>query len=290
MDNKSYLITGTTKLYCIFGYPIKHSFSPIMHNANFQDLGLDYVYIAFDVHPDKLEQAVNAVRTLDIKGLNVTIPHKEKIIQYLDEIDPIANKMGAINTIKNDNGYLKATNTDAAGAKKSLIDAGCTIKGKKILFLGSGGAARSIAYLLSEDAEEIILTDIVEEKALSVANEIKKNMDANIEGKKANDRILAEEIKQTDILINATPIGMHPKEDVSPISKNLLHDGLFVFDVIYNPLETKLMKEAAEIGCKTLSGLDMLVNQGVIAFEWWTGKTPNSKLMKNKIIEFLGIK
>ncbi len=198
--------------------------------------------------------------------------------------------MGAINTIKNEGGYLKATNTDAAGAKKSLIDAGCTIRGKNILFLGSGGAARSIAYLLSADAEKIILTDIVEKKALSVANEIKKNMESNIEGKLASEKILREEIKNTDIVINATPIGMHPKEDVSPISKNLLHDELFVFDVIYNPMETKLMKEAADIGCKTLSGLDMLVNQGVIAFEWWTGKQPNSVLMKSKIIEFLGIK
>ncbi|MFX0070490.1 MAG: shikimate dehydrogenase, partial [Candidatus Hermodarchaeota archaeon] len=277
-------------ILCIIGHPIEHSMSPTMHNPALQELGLDYVYIAFNVPPDKLEQAVNAIRTLDIKGLNVTIPHKENIIQYLDEIDPIADKMGAINTIKNENGYLKAKNTDAAGAKKSLLDAGCTIKGKNILFLGSGGVTRSIAYILSEDANKIILTDIEENKAVAVANEIKKNMDANIEGKLANEKIIQAEIKQTDILINATPLGMHPKEEATPIDKKLLHDELFVFDVIYNPMETKLMKEAAEIGCKTLGGLNMLVNQGVIAFEWWTGKTPNSVLMKNKIIDFLGIK
>jgi shikimate dehydrogenase len=264
--------------------------SPTMHNPAIKELGLDYVYVAFDVHPDTLEKAINAVRTFDIKGLNVTIPHKEKIIPYLDEIDPIAKKMGAINTIKNENGYLKAKNTDAAGAKKSLLDAGCEIKGKKILFLGSGGVARSIAYILSEDAEKIILTDVIAEKAINVANEIKKNMDSAIEGKLASKKIIAQEIKQTDILINATPIGMHPNEDFAPISKELLHDELFVFDVIYNPMETKLMKMASQIGCNTLGGLDMLINQGVIAFEWWTGKTPNSKLMKNKIIEFLGIK
>jgi len=115
-------------------------------------------------------------------------------------------------------------------------------------------------------------------------------MGANVEGKLASDKVLADEIKNADLLINATPIGMHPKEVDSPISRDLLHQELFVFDVIYNPMETQLMKEAAEIGCKTLSGLDMLVNQGVIAFEWWTGKTPNSKLMKDKIIDFLGIK
>ncbi len=284
------MITGTTKLYGIIGYPVEHSFSPLMHNANFLELGLDYVYIAFEVHPDNLKNAASAIRTLDIKGLNVTIPHKQEIMQYLDEIDPISEKMGAINTIKNDDGYLKATNTDAAGAKKSLVDAGFTIEGKNIVFIGSGGAARSIAYILSEDAKKIVLTDIVEERAVTVAKEITKNMGANVKGKLASDKVLADEIKHADLLINATPIGMYPKEGNSPISKDLLHQELFVFDVIYNPMETQLMKEAAEIGCKTLSGLDMLINQGVIAFEWWTGKTPNSKLMKDKIIDFLGIK
>lgn len=284
------MITGHTKTLCIIGYPVGHSMSPIMHNATIKKLGLNYVYIAFNVNPDNLEKAVQGFRALDIKGINVTIPHKETIIKYLDEIDPISEKMGAINTIKNEDGYLKATNTDAAGAKKSLIDAGFTIEGKNIVFIGSGGAARSIAYILSENAKKIVLTDIVEERAVIVAREITKNMGANVEGKLASDKVLADEIKHADLLINATPIGMYPKEGDSPISKDLLHEELFVFDVIYNPTETQLMKEAAEIGCKTLSGLDMLINQGVIAFEWWTGKTPNSKLMKDKIIDFLGIK
>jgi len=284
------MITGHTKTLCIIGYPVGHSMSPIMHNAQINDLGLDFVYIAFEVHPDNLEKAVQGFRALDIKGINVTIPHKETIIKYLDEIDPISEKMGAINTIKNDDGYLKATNTDAAGAKKSLVDAGFTIEGKNIVFVGSGGAARSIAYILSENAKKIVLTDIVEERAVIVAREITKNMGANVEGKLASDKVLADEIKHADLLINATPIGMYPKEGDSPISKDLLHQELFVFDVIYNPMETQLMKDATEIGCKTLSGLDMLINQGVIAFEWWTGKTPNSKLMKDKIIDFLGIK
>jgi shikimate dehydrogenase len=198
--------------------------------------------------------------------------------------------MGAINTIKNDDGVLKARNTDAGGAKKSLIDAGCEISGKNILFLGSGGVARSVAYILSEQANKIVLTDIVEKSALTVAQEIKQNMGVDIEGKLITESTLKEEIQKTDILINATPIGMHPKMNATPISKELLYEDLFVFDVIYNPLQTKLMKEAAKIGCKTLGGLDMLVNQGVLAFEWWTGKSPNATLMRSKIIDFLGIK
>jgi len=288
--SKKVSLTAHTNIFCIIGHPVEHSMSPTMWNPALQELGLDYAYVAFDVHPDNLEKAILGMRALGIKGMNVTIPHKENVIQYLDEIDPIAKKMGAINTIKNDDGVLKARNTDAGGAKKSLIDAGCEISGKNILFLGSGGVARSVAYILSQQANKIVLTDIVERSALTVAQEIKQNMGVDIEGKLSKKSILKEEIQKTDILINATPIGMHPKMNASPISKELLHEDLFVFDVIYNPLQTKLMKDAAKIGCKTLGGLDMLVNQGVLAFEWWTGKSPNTTLMRSKIIDFLGIK
>ncbi len=282
--------SGHTKTFCLIGHPVEHSMSPTMWNPALHELGLDYVYVAFDVHPDNLKKAVDAFRALDIKGINVTIPHKENIIKYLDEIDPIAEKMGAINTIKNENGYLKARNTDAGGAKKSLVDAGFAISGSNILIIGSGGVARALCYTLSEEAEKIVLIDIIEEKAVNLAKEVKERMNSNIIGKMSNEAIIKEEIKNTDILVNATSLGMYPKLDVTPVSKDLLHSDLFVFDVIYNPLETLLMKEANEIGCKTLSGLDMLVNQGVLAFEWWTGKTPNSSTMKSKIINFLEIK
>ena len=244
--------SGKTKTFCLIGHPVEHSMSPTMWNPALQDLGLDYVYVAYDVHPDNLEKAVHGFRALDIKGINVTIPHKEKIIPFLDEIEEVALKMGAINTIKNEDGYLKAKNTDAEGAKKSLIDAGCQISGKNILFLGSGGVARALCYILSPDAKKIIMTDIITERAIAVAKEIKEQMGANVEGKKTSDNVLKEEIKKADILINATPIGMYPKVDATPIPKDFLHSNLFVFDVVYNPLETFLMKEAAEIGCKTL--------------------------------------
>lgn len=282
--------TGHTKVFCLIGHPVEHSMSPTMWNPALQELGLDYVYVAYEVHPDKLESAINGMRALDIKGMNVTIPHKQEVMKYVDEIDPIAEKMGAINTIKNDNGVLKARNTDAGGAKKSLIDAGCELSGKNVLILGSGGVSRALAFILADDVGQIVLTDIVEDLAIGLAKEVSEKTDVNIEGKISNDAILKEEAEKADILINATPLGMYPKMDASPIAKEFLHKDLFVFDVIYNPLETKFMKEAAEIGCKTLSGLDMLVNQGVLAFEWFTGKTPNSKLMKDKIIDFLGIK
>jgi len=282
-------ITSHTKILCVIGHPIEHSMSPTMWNPALQELELDYVYVAFDVHPDSLEKAINGIRSLGIKGVNVTIPHKKSVIKYIDEVDPIALKIGAINTIKNEDGILKARNTDAGGAKKALLDMGIDISGKNILILGSGGVSRAIAYILAEEANKIVLTDLIEERATAVASEIRDNMKVDIEGKLSNKDNIEEYIKKTDILINATPIGMYPKVEETPISKELLHDDLFVFDVVYNPLETRLMKEAAKMGCTTLGGLDMLVNQGILAFEWWLNKKPNKDLMKNKIIEYFGL-
>ena len=282
-------ITSQTDMLCVIGHPIEHSMSPIMWNPALQELGLDFIYVAFDVHPDNLEKAMIGIRSLEIKGVNVTLPHKKTIIQYIDEVDPLALKIGAINTIKNEEGVLKARNTDAGGAKKSLLEMGLDLSGKNVLILGSGGVSRAIAYILAEEANKIVLTDLIEKRAKLVANEIKDSLKVDIEGYLSNKDIIEKYIKKTDILINATPIGMYPKVDETPVPKNLLHDDLFVFDVVYNPLETRLMKQAAEIGCKTLGGLDMLVNQGILAFEWWLNKKPSKDLMKNKIIEYLGL-
>ncbi|MFX1455780.1 MAG: shikimate dehydrogenase [Promethearchaeota archaeon] len=284
------VITSRTSIFCVIGHPIEHSMSPIMWNPALQELGLDYVYLAFDVHPKNLKKAIDGVRSLGIKGINVTLPHKQTIIKYLDEVDPIAQKIGAINTIKNENGFLKAKNTDAMGAKKALLDSGCEISGKNIFFMGAGGVARSLAYILADQASQIILTDLIEKRAIRVANEIRRNTKIHIEGKLSNDKNISEGLKKADILINATPIGMYPNINDTPIKKNLLHEDLFIFDVVYNPLETMLMKDAAAMGCQTLGGLDMLVNQGLLAFEWWTDQIPDVNLMKEKIIEFLGIK
>ncbi len=283
-------ITGHTKVLCVIGHPIEHSMSPTMHNAAIHDLGLDYVYVAYDVHPNSLEKAVQGFKALEIVGINVTIPHKENIMKYMDEIDPMAKNIGAVNTIKNDKGHFVARNTDAAGGKKALIDGGCEISGKRILFLGSGGVARALAFILAEEAEKVVLTDIDEKKAISLASEGSRYFKNKFETKKSTENVLQAETKKADVLINATPIGMFPNINASPLPKHFLHPELFVFDVVYNPLKTRLIKEAEDLGCKALGGLDMLINQGALAFEWWTGKTPNTKLMKSKIIDFLGIK
>ena len=283
-------ITARTQILCVIGHPIEHSMSPLMHNAVIRELKLNYIYLAFNIHPPNLNRAVEGFRAFDIKGVNITIPFKQKIMKYLDEIDPIAQRIGAVNAIKNNDGYLIGRNTDAEGGMKALSNAGYTISGNNILLLGAGGAARALAFIIAEDVNKMVIANRTEKRAVKLANEIKKNFGINVEGKNNSNGVLKEESKKADILINTTPIGMYPNVDKSPISAEFLHEDLIVYDVVYNPINTKLIKNASEKGCKTIGGLDMLVNQGALAFEWWTNKKPNVNLMKNKIIEFLGMK
>ncbi len=281
-------VTAHTTVLCIIGYPIEHSMSPIMHNAAIRELNLDYIYLAFNIFPANLNLAVKGIKAFNVVGINVTIPFKQKIMKYLDEIDPIAKKIGAINAIKNDKGYLTGKNTDAEGGMKALLNAGYTISGKKVLLLGAGGAAKALAYIMAEDVNKLVIVNRNEKRALKLSNQIKKYFGINIEAKKMSENVLKDESKKADIIINATPVGMYPNVDKSPIPAEYLHEDLIVYDIVYNPLKTKLITDATQKGCKTLGGLDMLVDQGALAFEWWTNKKPNTSLMKKKIIEFLG--
>jgi shikimate dehydrogenase len=258
-----------------------------MHNAVIKDLNLNYVYLAFSILPNNLKLAVKALKTFDIKGINVTIPFKEKIIKYLDEINPIGQKIGAVNTIKNEDGYLIGKNTDTDGGKKAILNSGYHISGMNLLILGAGGAARALSYSLADDLNKITIINRTEKRAENLVKELNQNFGIDAQVKKFSSANLKEEMKKADFLINTTPIGMYPNVDNTPISAQFLHEDLFVFDVVYNPLETKLLKDANECGCKTLGGLDMLIYQGASAFEWWTNQKPNVNLMKNKIIEFI---
>lgn len=283
-------ITARTNVLCVIGHPIEHSMSPIMHNAALKDLFLDYVYVAFNIPPNDLKKAVLGFKMFSIKGINVTIPHKEIIIPYLDEIDPLAEKIGAVNTIKNEGKYLIGKNTDASGAKKALLDAGCEITGKKALILGAGGAAKAVSFAISEDLDALYIANRTEKRAIKLAKDLTNKTTIKAVGKNMSKNTLKNLVNDVDILINTTPLGMNPDIEGSPISEEILHKNLFVFDIVYNPIETRLLKEASKIGCKTLGGLDMFVNQGALAFEWWTGKKPNLNLMKEKVVEFLGKK
>jgi len=281
-------IGARTNILCVIGHPIAHSMSPVMHNAALNDLSLDYVYLAFDIPPNDLEKAILGFKKSNMKGISVTIPHKEAIIPYLDELDPLSKQIGAVNAVKNEGGVLLGRNTDALGAKQALLDGGFKIEGKKALILGAGGAARAISFALSEKMDEIFISNRTEERAIKLAKELHDKTKIKATGKDMSEKTLRSLAYSVDILINTTPIGMYPEIDISPISKDLLNENLFIFDIIYNPLQTRLLKDAKEIGSKTLNGLDMFINQGALAFEWWTGKKPNVKLMKEIIIEQLG--
>jgi shikimate dehydrogenase len=280
-------ITAHTKFICIIGHPIEHSLSPLMHNALFQVLKLDYAYLAFDVHPNNLKAAFNGIRALNIEGANITIPHKQVSLKYMDELDPLVKEIGALNTVKNENGKLIGRNTDVLGARKSLDDANFDLKRKNVIVLGAGGAARAICYAIKEEIAELIIMNRTYNKAKQLAMDLEKNSGINIKLFELNDPSIVNLVQSADILINTTPIGMYPDVGRSPLPKQALSEHLNVFDVIYNPLETQLLKDASDKGCKTLGGIDMLINQGALAFEWWTSKKPNIKWMKKKVVEFL---
>ncbi|MHA1131505.1 MAG: shikimate dehydrogenase [Candidatus Helarchaeota archaeon] len=282
-------ITGRTQLCILIGNPVEHSMSPKMHNAAFRKLKLDFVYVAVRVDNDRVKQAIEGIRAFNVKGANVTVPHKITAMQYLDEIDPVAKNIGAINTILNQDGLLFGTNTDGIGAVRSLNEENVIVKNKKIVMIGAGGVARPISYNFAPDASEFVIFDIDKNAAHNLSKELHNKIGGAIHGYRSNPEKIAKEVQDADIFINATPIGMYPKIDQSILPNNLLRKDLVVFDVVYNPLETKLLREARSIGAKAISGVVMLVYQGVAAFELWTGKKAPVALMKKMVLEGLGL-
>jgi shikimate dehydrogenase len=276
------MISGKTKIYGIFGHPVEHTFSPGMHNSAFKKLGIDACYVPFAVPPERLEEAVRAVVPLGLRGLNVTVPHKERVIAFLDELSEEARLIGAVNTIEVRKERLIGHNTDGRGFLRSLREhGGLDPKGKKFLFIGSGGAARAVSFSLAlAGAAEIIFRDLDDRKATLLANDIreKTGVPAITIGQEALPGYAAD----ADCLINASPLGLK-RTDPLPIPAELVERKHLVCDLVYNPPETALLKLAKKRGAKRLSGLGMLLYQGVIAFEIWTGKKAPVLLMKNAL-------
>jgi len=259
----------------LIGFPVKHSVSPAMHNAAFKKLRLDWEYELFEVEPKDLKEALGGMRALHIAGFNVTIPHKETIVTLLDEVTKVARIIGAVNTVVNQEGKLVGYNTDGAGFIDSLkADAKINPKGKKVVLLGAGGACRAISVMLAEaEAKEITITDTIAAKAEELANYVGAYFETECVPAKPASQTLQKAIDKADILVNTTPVGMHPKVEQSPLDKKIkLTPHLLVYDIVYNPAETALIKQAKAAGCKTCSGLGMLVRQGALAFTIWTGK------------------
>lgn len=268
-------IKGSTRLISIIGNPVKHSKSPYMHNTSFEKLNLDFAYMAFEIEEEKVEKSVEAMKTLDARGFNITMPYKEEVMEFLDVIDKEAEIIGSVNTVLNDNGKLIGYNTDGKGFVKSLEEKGIKFKDEKIVIIGSGGAARAIAIQLAFDsAREIVIANRTIENAQTISNIINENIPkTNARSIVLDGKLLKEELRDAKILINTTSIGMKKTEDKSVIEDiDTLHKDLFVADIIYDPPKTKLLSQAEKIGCKTMNGLGMLVYQGAIAFKIWTGE------------------
>jgi len=281
-------ITASTHILGIFGYPVSHAMSPLMHNTAIRDLKLDYVYVRFTVTPANLSQAIQGIKALNIDGVSITIPHKVSILPYLDEVDPIAQQIGAVNTVKNIGGKLYGRNTDGEGCLKGITDAGVTLKGKQVVLFGAGGAARAVAMHLTHEVESLTIVNRTSSRLQELTTRLLSLHDIPISGILMENRDeIRQAIEHADILINTTSVGMHPDIHISPVKASWLHEDLFVHDIIYTPLQTQLLQDATKVGCRTLSGVDMLVNQGVIAFEWWTGESPNQNLMKDVVIQHL---
>ncbi len=274
------MISGKTGICGIIGDPIEHTMSPVMHNAAFKKLGLDYVYLAFRVKKEELGKAIEGMRALNIRGLSITTPHKVAVIQFLDELDPLADKIDAINTIVNNNGVLKGYNTDATGFLRALLERGIEPKEKRVVILGAGGASRAISFILAERGSSLVILNRTWDKAKVCADRISEIFQSEATALKLNRENLATALSEADILVNATSVGMSPNINETPVTSNLLKPSLVVFDIVYNPIKTKLLKEAEEAGAETISGLDMLVWQGAVAFEKWTGLKAPVELMR----------
>lgn len=277
------MITGTTEVYGIFGFPVKHTFSPAMQNTAFRALGIDACYLPFAVRPEALGDAVRSVRDLGLRGLNITVPHKERVIPHLDALSEEARLIGAVNTIEvREGGKLVGHNTDGRGFLRSLRDdARFNPRGKRFLFIGSGGAARAVGFSLSlAGAAWIRFFDLDRKKANTLADDIRNR--TGTDAGSIDEEYLPATAREADALINATPMGLS-RTDPLPFSPRHIRKNHLVCDLVYNPPETRLLKAARSAGARRLPGLGMLLFQGVIAFEIWTGRRAPVEKMRNAL-------
>jgi shikimate dehydrogenase len=280
-------ISGKTKVCGVIGDPIEHSLSPAIHNAAFNHLKLDFVFLAFRVKAVDLENAIRGMPSLGIHGLNVTMPHKSTVTAYLDELDPAVKFLGSANTILNENGKLSGFNTDGVGALKALRENGIELSEKKAILLGAGGAAKAIAFALAKEVSELVVLNRATEKAKELAERLSKTLGKKIVGGSLSPEAVAENLQGSDVLINATSVGMNPEANQSIVAPRLLRSDLAVMDIVYNPIETKLAKEAKAAGAQVISGVEMLIYQGAAAFEIWTGRRAPVEVMRKAALNKL---
>ncbi len=268
-----------TKIYGLIGNPVAHSISPAIHNTAFAEKGLNWVYIPFKT--ENIATVFSGLKKIDIQGCSVTIPHKQSIMELLDEIDPLARRIGAVNTVVNRNGKFWGYNTDCTAAlialKEAIGKGNLSLKGKRILVIGAGGASRAIAFGLHKEDADVVITNRTYEKAEMLGRDI---------GCKYCKMQELDNLK-IDVLVNATSVGMYPNINEMPVPANVLKPGMVVFDIVYNPLETRLLLEAKHRGCITIDGLAMFINQAAAQFELWTGQKAPKELMAEVALNLL---
>ncbi len=274
-------INARTQLCGLLGNPVEHSLSPAIHNAGFEKLGLNFVYLAFRV--EDLPGAVKGLRALgNLRGFSVTIPHKVAIIPLLDEVEQTAKNIGAVNTIVIENGRLMGSNTDATGALRALTEAGVALRGEKVLMLGSGGAARAIAFALAAGSgiAKLTLLGVDEKERTGLAKDLRAKTPLQLVDGAITDDAMRRAIEESTVLLHCTPLGMYPNVHESCVPASLLKPHLAVMDIVYNPLDTKLLTDARSAGCKTIRGVEMFLNQAVGQFELWTKQKAPADVMR----------
>lgn len=283
-------VDGASQVVGVIGWPIQHSLSPPMHNAAFRAVGLNWVYVAFEVHPDNVGAAITGMRALDIRGLNVTIPHKAAVVSHLDEISPTSRQLGVVNTIVNADGHLGGDSTDGAGFIRALAEAGEGVTDNCVVLIGAGGSGRAVALAAAQQQpEELVIVDRTPQRAVELAKLVRAA--GGLEAVRAiapDSPEVARVVSSADVIIDATPVGMYPHTDVAPvISPEWLRPCQLVCDLTYNPRDTVLLQAAREAGARILDGTGMLVHQGAIAFEQWTGEEAPVEVMRLALLEAL---
>ncbi len=289
LEHGSQCLTGSTHVLGVIGDPILHSLSPAMQNAALQALDMDYIYVPFHVSPFHVEEAIAGVKALGIKGINVTIPHKVSVMDYLDQIDSVAELIGAVNTVNNEKGYLMGYNTDGYGFLRSLEEeANRKPEGQNVVILGAGGSARAIGFQLAlSKIRSLVIANRTESRAVALAAEIHAKTRCPTVGT-GLDRLDAY-LSTTDIIINTTSLGMYPQVDtMPPVEIDLLPSCTLVCDIVYNPSETLFLRKAAASGRATLRGLGMLAHQGAAALEIWLQVKAPIDVMKDALRKQLG--
>ena len=274
-------INAQTQFCGVIGNPVEHSLSPAIHNAAFQKLGLNFVYLAFRV--EAIGDAIKGLRALgNFRGASVTIPHKVAAVPFLDSIEPTARHIGAINTIVAAGGTLAGYNTDATGALRALREGGVALKGQRVVMLGSGGAARAIAFALGTEPgiEHLTILGIDEQERAALAQDLRSKTGMTVQESPLDDGMLQKVLPDAHVLIHCTPQGMSPKVRETSVPATLLHAGLTVMDIVYTPRDTRLLKDAKVAGCRVIPGLEMFLHQASAQFELWTNQAAPTDVMR----------